>query len=79
MEKRELKKVLAGFGLAALIAGAAVGCHHRGASGCGGGKSGCGGCGGSKGADKQTPPGQQQTPPGQQQQPGGSGCGGMKK
>jgi len=76
MEKRELKKILAGFGLAALIAGAAVGCMHRGSGGCGGGKSGCGGCGGAKGAGK-VPPGQQQTPPGQQQP--GSSCGGMKK
>lgn len=76
MATRELRQVLAGFGLAALIAGAAAGCAHHGRSSCGGGKSGCGGCGGSKGSEK-PPPGQQKEPPSQQQP--GSSCSGMKK
>lgn len=74
MEKKELKQILAGVSLAALLAGAATGCAGAGKCSCSGGKSGCSG----KKSDTTTPA----QPPqggGMSGCGGASGCGGMKK
>lgn len=65
MGKADLKKVMAGFGLATLLAGVTLaGCASSQKSSCTGTKSGCSGCTGKQ----------------QQQQPqGGSSCTGTKK
>ncbi len=74
MERKELKQILAGVSLAALLAGAgAAGCAHHHKSSCGGGKSGCGGHKGGAAPQTQTPQG------GMSGCGGASGCGGKKQ
>jgi len=76
MEKKELKQILAGVSLAALLAGtAAAGCAAPGKSSCSGGKSGCSGQKSGTSA-----PAQPAAPAGGTSGCGGaSGCGGKKQ
>jgi radical SAM modification target selenobiotic family peptide len=75
MERKELKQILAGVSLAALLAGAAAtGCASHGKSSCSGGKSGCGGQKSGTTPQTQTPQGGGMSGCG-----GASGCGGKKQ